>query len=64
MPIYEYECQECGKVFEKLQSFSDPLEDTCPDCGGPVKKLVSKSTRALYNGSGYYITDYGRNNQI
>ena len=30
MPLYEYECDACGHRFEKIQKFSDPLEDKCP----------------------------------
>ena len=41
MPLYEYECDACGHRFEKIQKFSDPLEDTCPKCGGHVHKLMS-----------------------
>jgi putative FmdB family regulatory protein len=57
MPLYEYECDACGHRFEKIQKFSDPLEDTCPKCGGPVHKLMS-SPAIQFKGSGFYITDY------
>jgi putative FmdB family regulatory protein len=58
MPLYEYECESCGKRFEKIQKFSDPLVDVCPNCGkGPVKKLLS-SPAIQFKGSGWYITDY------
>jgi putative FmdB family regulatory protein len=57
MPLYEYECEACGHRFEKIQKFSDPLEDTCPKCGGPVHKLMS-SPAIQFKGSGFYITDY------
>src|SRR4030081_2411462 len=57
MPLYEYQCDQCGHRFEKIQKFSDPLEDTCPKCGGPVHKLVS-SPAIQFKGSGFYITDY------
>src|SRR3954466_4064991 len=57
MPLYEYQCDECGHTFEKIQKFSDPLETTCPKCGGPVHKLVS-SPAIQFKGSGFYITDY------
>src|SRR3984893_15434532 len=57
MPLYEYECDQCGHRFEKIQKFSDPLEDTCPKCGGPVHKLMS-SPAIQFKGSGFYITDY------
>ena len=59
MPLYEYQCDECGHVFEKIQKFSDPLEDTCPKCGGPVRKLMS-SPAIQFKGSGWYITDYAK----
>jgi putative FmdB family regulatory protein len=57
MPLYEYECDACGHRFEKIQKFSDPLEDTCPKCGGRVHKLMS-SPAIQFKGSGFYITDY------
>ena len=57
MPLYEYECDACSHRFEKIQKFSDPLEDTCPKCGGRVHKLMS-SPAIQFKGSGFYITDY------
>src|SRR5882762_7211131 len=57
MPLYEYQCDACGHRFEKIQKFSDPLEDTCPKCGGHVHKLMS-SPAIQFKGSGFYITDY------
>ncbi|HJZ77152.1 MAG TPA: zinc ribbon domain-containing protein [Vicinamibacterales bacterium] len=59
MPLYEYQCDECGHTFEKIQKFSDPLEDACPKCGGPVRKLMS-SPAIQFKGSGWYITDYAK----
>lgn len=59
MPLYEYECESCGKVTERIQKFSDPPMGTCPACGGTVKKLLS-SPAIQFKGSGWYITDYAR----
>src|SRR5712691_7816460 len=59
MPLYEYECDACRHRFEKIQKFSDPLEDTCPTCGGRVRKLMS-SPAIQFKGSGFYITDYAK----
>jgi putative FmdB family regulatory protein len=58
MPIYEYRCESCGEVIEKIQKVSDaPLKD-CPACGKPaLKKLVSASSFRL-KGSGWYETDF------
>jgi putative FmdB family regulatory protein len=59
MPLYEYECDACGKRFERIQKFSDPPLDACPSCGGGVKKLLS-SPAIQFKGSGWYITDYAK----
>jgi putative FmdB family regulatory protein len=60
MPLYEYECEACGKRFEKIQKFSDPPADVCAHCGkGPVNKLLS-SPAIQFKGSGWYITDYAK----
>lgn len=57
MPIYEYQCQSCGKRTELLQRMADPPLATCPACGGEVKKLVS-APAVQFKGSGWYVTDY------
>lgn len=50
MPIYEYECTECGGVFERWwQTYSRAEEaPACPDCGKPkVRKLFPGTARKL-----------------
>ena len=59
MPLYEYECAECGERFERLQKFSDPPVEKCPKCGGHVSRLLS-SPAIQFKGSGWYVTDYAR----
>lgn len=43
MPLYEYLCKKCQKVFEILQlSSKDEKEVKCPHCGSKeVEKLLS-----------------------
>ena len=41
MPTYEYECTKSGKRFERMQSMSDEPLKTCPECGGPVRRLIT-----------------------
>jgi putative FmdB family regulatory protein len=41
MPTYEYECQACAHRFEVQQAMRDAPVDTCPACGGAVRKLVT-----------------------
>jgi putative FmdB family regulatory protein len=60
MPLYEYECDACGRRFEVIQKFSDPAVEVCKHCGkGPVQKLMS-SPAIQFKGSGFYITDYAQ----
>ena len=58
MPIYEYECSNCGVRIEKLQRITaDPLVH-CEACGKDgLKRLVSQTSFVL-KGSGWYVTDY------
>ncbi len=57
MPIYEYECADCGHLEEALQKFSDKPLSTCNRCSGALHKVISQSTFHL-KGSGWYVTDY------
>jgi len=57
MPMYEYQCSSCKKVHEIIQKFSDAPLTECPECGGPMTKLMSASSFAL-KGTGWYTTDY------
>jgi putative FmdB family regulatory protein len=60
MPLYEYECTQCGHRFELIQRFADPLADTCIACGsGPVHKLLS-APAVHFKGTGWYVTDYAK----
>lgn len=63
MPIYEYQCNQCGETTEVLQKFSDAPLESCSVCGGRVEKLMSMNSFQL-KGSGWYVTDYaGKNGQ-
>jgi putative FmdB family regulatory protein len=61
MPLYEYQCQECGETHEVIQRMSDPAFAICPACGGALRKLIS-SPAIQFKGSGFHITDYGKGN--
>jgi len=42
MPIFEYACQDCGKVAEFLEARETQDGHTCPDCGGDrMTRLLS-----------------------
>ncbi|MEJ2695223.1 MAG: zinc ribbon domain-containing protein [Candidatus Sulfobium sp.] len=57
MPIYEYQCEGCGKHHEVMQKITDAPLTVCPDCGGKMKKQISNTSFVL-KGTGWYVTDY------
>ena len=56
MPTYDYECEKCGR-FEMMQKITAPPLETCPTCGSPVERLISKNVAIIFKGSGFYSTD-------
>ena len=58
MPTYEYECEKCGITFERFQSIKAEPIKKCPECGGPVRRLISAGAAVIFKGSGFYATDY------
>ncbi len=56
MPLYEYQCKECGLRFERRQSFSDEPIEECPECSGVVVRLIQPAG-IIFKGSGFYVTD-------
>lgn len=61
MPTYEYK-REDGSVFEFSQSINDKPLQTCPTTGQAVKRIISGGGGVIYKGSGWYVTDYKKNN--
>ena len=59
MPLYEFRCPACDRVFEELRRAGDETQAPCPDCGRDACRIVSLSAFAL-KGSGFYATDYGQ----
>lgn len=56
MPIYDYECPECGRFARSQRITEDALKE-CPSCGQPVRRLISKNVGIMFKGSGFYQTD-------
>ena len=50
MPLYEYQCRQCGELSEVMQRVSDPPLASCPSCAPAFQ----------FKGSGWYVTDYAR----
>ena len=63
MPIYEYRCESCEHKMEKLQRMSDGDLVDCPECEKPaLKRLISAAAFRL-KGSGWYETDFKKDNK-
>ena len=62
MPIYEYECLSCNDRSEAIQRLSDPPLETCRECGGELRKLLS-APAIQFKGEGWYVTDYADKNK-
>ncbi|MBN2103213.1 zinc ribbon domain-containing protein [bacterium] len=58
MPNYEYECKSCGHRFTQFQNMKDKPLTECPQCSGPVRRLISGGAGVIFKGSGFYATDY------
>ena len=64
MPIYEYGCHDCNKVFEEIQKFSDEPLTKCLLCQGKnIEKLISSCTFQL-KGGGWAVDGYDKNNSF
>ena len=59
MPLYEYECLQCGARFEEIRKFSDPPLTEHEQCGGKLRKLLSPPA-IRFKGTGWYVTDYAK----
>lgn len=71
MPIYEYQCETCGRIFEYQQKITDQALTTCPieicqnqdhQGKGKVHRMISKNVGLIFKGNGFYLTDYARKN--
>jgi putative FmdB family regulatory protein len=59
MPTYEYRCPD-GHVFEKFQKMAEKPRAKCPVCGKPAMRMISGGAGLVFKGTGFYITDYGK----
>jgi putative FmdB family regulatory protein len=58
MPVYTYQCENCGVRFERLQSFSDAALTRCPECNRKALRKVYTPVGIVFKGSGFYATDH------
>ncbi|HEV8215109.1 MAG TPA: zinc ribbon domain-containing protein [Gemmatimonadaceae bacterium] len=62
MPTYEYRCPE-GHEFEHFyRKISDAASELpCPECGKVATRRLTGGAGLVFKGSGFYLTDYGKN---
>jgi putative FmdB family regulatory protein len=63
MPIYEYECTQCGHALDTLQKMSDAPLTECPACGKPALRKRVSAPRFRLKGGGWYETDFKQGNR-
>lgn len=59
MPTYDYRCPD-GHDFELFQKMTDKPRAKCPVCGKSATRQISGGAALHFKGSGFYITDYGK----
>jgi putative FmdB family regulatory protein len=61
MPTYEFLCSN-GHHFDKFyRKISDAASElSCPECGAMATRQISGGAGLVFKGSGFYITDYGK----
>jgi len=61
MPTYGFRCPEGHEFDHFYRSMSaSQMELPCPTCGKMAQRLVSGGAGLVFKGSGFYITDYGK----
>jgi len=61
MPTYEYRCPD-GHTFEQRAKMSEAASELpCPTCGKLATRQLSGGAGLVFKGSGFYLTDYGKN---
>jgi putative FmdB family regulatory protein len=63
MPVYQYECDVCGMRFELRRHFGESHPMICPAGHKDVHRVFAAPT-IIFKGSGFYVTDHGRNGNL
>ena len=58
MPAYEYQCEACACRFEQRQKMSERAIESCPECGGTVRRLISGGAGMISKGSSQHSSGY------
>jgi putative FmdB family regulatory protein len=58
MPVYSYQCENCGVRFDRYQKFTEQPLAWCPECGKKALRKVYSPVGIVFKGSGFYATDH------
>lgn len=56
MPVYRYQCDNCGAQFDVRQGFHDKPVAVCSVCQGLGRRIFCP-VPIVFKGSGFYVTD-------
>jgi putative FmdB family regulatory protein len=60
MPTYEFRCPAGHDVERSFKISEAPSAVECPTCGAVAERRISGGAGLLFKGTGFYITDYGK----
>jgi len=58
MPVYVYQCENCGVRFERYQNFDESALARCPECSKKSLRKIYTPVGVVFKGSGFYATDH------
>ena len=58
MPTYDYQCERCGALIEKMHGIKKNPKFKCPKGCGVMKRLISGGGGVIFKGEGFYANDY------
>jgi len=58
MPMYDYQCSDCGKSYDVFHKVREVVEDVvCPDCNSAKHVRLISAPAISMKGSGSYSSD-------
>ncbi|MBS3079063.1 zinc ribbon domain-containing protein [Candidatus Pacearchaeota archaeon] len=58
MPIYEYRCNQCDRLYDQLEPSTASKTQSCIDCGGLAERVLSVPAKPLIGSSKPGKADY------